>query len=643
MAKGVLLVRAEKENSPLELALRERGFNVFSHSLVNIECTHIDDLALDNLVQDHYDGIIIVSPNTVRCLSKQLKGRAWPKANKHYFTVGPGTAKSLSEAVSSPVTWPIQGHDSESLLALSDLQDVSGQHWLIVTGKNGRKHIEDTLKGRGARVTVAEVYERIAKTEGEEKIPTAYHQDVQRIVITSREQASLLYATLNEQSAQDWARGCHWVLPSGRVFEPLQGLDIPTKHIHFASSAIVEDLVATITSIKRATENNKLDSSSEDDALDTMNKEDTTAPTSPTKGRFWTVLLFIVLFLCIATLSAGGWWLWQQQSAIEAKNQEEIAQVRNTLTEAQRRDANFEARLEARLQDQVGNDIDQIASEQASKFTRLEEMQEAQSRRIREQMAQQDRELARLSQRLRETEARNSHQWIAHEAYDRVTSATQRLAIDNNPDTAIQLLLQAHELLSENTHRFQSIIMQLERDIEYLQNLPRIDLSGTLVTLQTLQQEIPRLPLRSQSVEGSEETESESSSDISDWRSNLANAWEAFSQDLIRVQKTSELPVRLDQEQRLSLNSRLEMQLQLAQQAAVRGDQSLFDASIEESFRLIDSYFDTQVPETQNTLSVLSSLGEVTVTANYPNSLLSRAMLREYISALESAPVRVEE
>ncbi|RTE85965.1 MULTISPECIES: uroporphyrinogen-III C-methyltransferase [Gammaproteobacteria] len=639
MTQGVLLVRAEQDHSPLEIALRERGFSVYKHSLVNVHSVKQD---VAPLVAENWDGIVVVSPNAARCMHELCESSHWPTARRGLFTVGPGTAKTLAEYVASPVSWPSKGHDSESLLGLSDFKEVKGERWLIITGKNGRRHIEDTLTERGAQVTVAEVYERIPKLSKEAQVATEVFNQVQRVAITSREQASLLCATLGEQKAHEWARSCHWVVPSERVMEPLKSLDIPRKNIHFAKSAVVEDVVATMTSIKNEKLKPTADHADEEPALNTKENPTTDAKASA-KVSIWAVLMFIVLFLCVGTLAAGGWWLWKQQDLIQAKNQEEIAQVRNTLSEAQRRDANFEARLEARLQDQVSGDLEQMASEQASEFTRLQDMQEAQSARIREQMAQQDRELARLSQRLRETEERNSHQWLAHEAYDRIVSATQRLAIDGSPDIAIQLLQQADELLAEEADRFQTIRMQLERDIEYLQSLPRLDLSGTIVTLQTLQQQISELPLRSTSFGDEEVAEEEVTSDISNWRSNLANAWQAFSDDLIRIQKTSDLPVRLDQEQRLSLNSRLEMQLQLAQQAAVRGDQTLFDTAINESFQLISEYFDIEVPETENVLAILSSLKEVSVQTDYPSSLLSRAMLREYISALESAPVRAEE
>ena len=56
---------------------------------------------------------------------------------------------------------PTEGADSESLLALPELGDVSGKHVVIFRGEGGRALLGDTLRARGAQVAYAECYRRV--------------------------------------------------------------------------------------------------------------------------------------------------------------------------------------------------------------------------------------------------------------------------------------------------------------------------------------------------------------------------------------------------------------------------------------------------------------------------------------------------
>ncbi|WP_275576186.1 uroporphyrinogen-III synthase [Aquitalea magnusonii] len=70
----------------------------------------------------------------------------------------PGRLARLS---GQDILFPTAGSDSEALLALPQLADVAGQHWLIVRGQGGRALLADTLCARGAQVSLAEVYQRV--------------------------------------------------------------------------------------------------------------------------------------------------------------------------------------------------------------------------------------------------------------------------------------------------------------------------------------------------------------------------------------------------------------------------------------------------------------------------------------------------
>src|SRR5690554_1983970 len=198
MSRGVLIIRAEQEQSALELKLRERGLDAYCHSMVDINALPPSDTVKQQWVDTHWDGIIAVSPNATRFFNRVLAGSAWPKARKHYFAVGPGTGEPLLNFSKFPVTWPTTEHNSSALLELPELQEVNQEKWLIINGAPGRSIIPDTLTERGANVTIASVYERVPKTDERAHIPADWFEHIDRVLVSSREQAELLVAHLQQ-------------------------------------------------------------------------------------------------------------------------------------------------------------------------------------------------------------------------------------------------------------------------------------------------------------------------------------------------------------------------------------------------------------------------------------------------------------
>lgn len=151
---------------------------------------------LERLAQT--DLAIFVSPTAVEQAFRHLP--AWP-AHLPAAGVGQGSARALRQAGISRIIVPEDGNDSEALLALPQLQSVSGKRVMLFRGEGGRTLIADSLRTRGALVEEIECYRRVmpqADVEGLLRAHAGHAFDA--IVLTSREGLAHFLQLLGEQA-----------------------------------------------------------------------------------------------------------------------------------------------------------------------------------------------------------------------------------------------------------------------------------------------------------------------------------------------------------------------------------------------------------------------------------------------------------
>ncbi len=103
---------------------------------------------------------IFISPNAVRYGLAAIRTAGELPQHMRIATVGQGSAKALRDTGIRNIIAPADRFDSEGLLALPDLQNVSGWRVMIFRGDGGRELLGDTLRERGATVEYANCYKR---------------------------------------------------------------------------------------------------------------------------------------------------------------------------------------------------------------------------------------------------------------------------------------------------------------------------------------------------------------------------------------------------------------------------------------------------------------------------------------------------
>lgn len=166
MSKRILVTRPQAQNAALIKALQQRGhtplvlpllcIDTYNESKHSQACESIKD-RVQHL--DQYQHLMFISTNAVTAGWLWID-RYWPQlpTRQHWYAIGEATAELLARHVEC--TQPGSAMNSESLLALPSLQNISQQKVLVFRGKGGRDVLKQTLEQRGAQVDYCEVYER---------------------------------------------------------------------------------------------------------------------------------------------------------------------------------------------------------------------------------------------------------------------------------------------------------------------------------------------------------------------------------------------------------------------------------------------------------------------------------------------------
>lgn len=155
---NVVITRPREQAASLMQRIEGLGGKPVAFPLLDISPAS-DARALRELAQHlaSYDLLIFISPNAVQYGMSVL--RAIPGAVR-VATVGQSSAQALRNLGIPHVIAPADRFDSEALLALPELQNISGWRVAILRGDGGRELLGDTLKARGAQIEYVTCYQR---------------------------------------------------------------------------------------------------------------------------------------------------------------------------------------------------------------------------------------------------------------------------------------------------------------------------------------------------------------------------------------------------------------------------------------------------------------------------------------------------
>ena len=156
---------------------------------------------------EQFDLAIFISPNAVsKAMNRILAKRTWPQGLRR-AAVGKGSAKELERFGGEEVIVPQGRFDSEALLALPELQDMTGKRVVIFRGEGGRELLGDELTRRGADLTMVECYRRGKPVGGDAGLLLRQWErgEIDAITVTSGESMRNLFDLVGKPG-QQWLK-----------------------------------------------------------------------------------------------------------------------------------------------------------------------------------------------------------------------------------------------------------------------------------------------------------------------------------------------------------------------------------------------------------------------------------------------------
>ena len=157
---NILVTRPAPKAKELGEMLKKQGASAFCWPSIEIHALNWANLQTESLLLS-VEILIFISPHAVEHFFSSLSAKNIQRLQyKTLIGVGPGTAIKLRDKGYSNILQPKGKAQTESVIAIPQLQAISAKKIVIVRGGGGRELLFDTLRARGAEVTYVEVYER---------------------------------------------------------------------------------------------------------------------------------------------------------------------------------------------------------------------------------------------------------------------------------------------------------------------------------------------------------------------------------------------------------------------------------------------------------------------------------------------------
>ncbi len=340
-------------------------------------------------------------------------------------------------------------------------------------------------------------------------------------------------------------------------------------------------------------------------------------------------IAWLALFLALISAAGIGYMLFQDWRAGNAADESanSLAELRNRLASSSESLSSLDRGL-AELAEADSRTSTELNALQADLENRIALLDSLPSR-----MSNLENSLSALQGV--STGARNT--WLLAEAEYYMQIANAQLQLAGNPTLAALALGMADERIVQLADpALTGVRRALSNELAALEVMDKPDIEGITLTLSSLARVVDSLPLRQAASTGIDEGAA-----VDAELSGANRAWASVKgavSGLVRVTPPNEAAAPLMTPDAVYfLRTNLTLQLQAARLALLRGEQAVFEQSLDDAAGWLDLYFDAESTQVRGAKATLAEIRSGLFAVASPDISESLRLLRQFKSIAESA------
>ncbi|MGB5629711.1 MAG: uroporphyrinogen-III C-methyltransferase [Woeseiaceae bacterium] len=355
-------------------------------------------------------------------------------------------------------------------------------------------------------------------------------------------------------------------------------------------------------------------------------KEPTVAD-KPKRERSGNSVAWLAFLVALIAFAAAGYVAWNDwRGASDTSVEDQIARLDSRITSSTQPLADLEAQITALDARDPGVDaaIEKLRRELDERIRLLSALP-ARISTLEGSVAS----LAGVSEGARDA-------WILAESEYYMQIANAQLQLANNPHLASLALRMADERIVQLANpALTDVRRAISDELASLDVMEKPDLEGATLTLASLARVVESLPLAGNVDAEEEAPESDPE------QSGMSRAWSSIKNamsGMVKVTPPEQAKlVRLSPDSEFFLRSNIALQLQSARLALLRGEQAIFEQTLDDTSALLNEYFDTDSAAVSGALETIAEIRTHVFTTATPDISESLRLLRQFRTLNESA------